>query len=164
MNISWNPSSTQWPVQRAGQGGAGASPTQAPWEEALQVDGVNGQDAAQKGQCQTCKDRKYQDGSGDPGVSYKTPTNIDPKAAVGAVRSHEMEHVYRERFKAESEGRRILFQNVTLHSGICPECGKVYVSGGTTRTVTKAEADPARYSVGLPGAGDQSGKEMSIVA
>ena len=29
-------------------------------------------------------------------------------------------------------------QSVTLHTDICPECGDVYVSGGTTRTVTKA--------------------------
>ena len=29
-------------------------------------------------------------------------------------------------------------QNVTMHTEICPECGKSYVSGGTTRTVTKA--------------------------
>ena len=29
-------------------------------------------------------------------------------------------------------------QSVTLHTAICPECGDVYVSGGTTRTTTKA--------------------------
>ena len=34
-------------------------------------------------------------------------------------------------------------QSVTMHSEICPECGKSFVSGGTTRTVTKAETDNA---------------------
>ena len=29
-------------------------------------------------------------------------------------------------------------QSVTYHTAICPECGKSYVSGGTTRTATKA--------------------------
>ena len=29
-------------------------------------------------------------------------------------------------------------QSVTIHTAICPECGDVYVSGGTTRTTTKA--------------------------
>ena len=27
---------------------------------------------------------------------------------------------------------------MTIHTSICPECGKVYVSGGTTRTTTRA--------------------------
>ena len=33
-------------------------------------------------------------------------------------------------------------QSVTLHTDICPECGKVYISGVTTRTVTKADNQP----------------------
>ena len=33
-------------------------------------------------------------------------------------------------------------QSVTLHTDICPECGKVYISGGETRTVTKANPEP----------------------
>ena len=93
----------------------------------------------EEGECQTCKERKYQDGSDDPGVSFKTPTNVSPDQAASAVRGHENEHVVREQAKAQREDRRVVSQNVTIHNDICPECGKVYVSGGTTRTVTKAD-------------------------
>ena len=92
----------------------------------------------EEGECQTCKERKYQDGSDDPGVSFKTPTSVAPDQAASAVRGHENEHVVREQAKARQEGRRVVNQSVTYHTAICPECGKAYVSGGTTRTVTKA--------------------------
>ena len=101
------------------------------------------QDALKQGECETCEKRKYQDGSDDMGVSYQTPTNIKPEQAASAVRGHEMEHVYREQAKADREGRKVVSQNVTMHTEICPECGKSYVSGGTTRTVTKADTDNA---------------------
>lgn len=99
-------------------------------------------------ECQTCKNRKYQDGSDDPGVSFKTPSKIDPDMAASKVRSHEQEHVTREQAKADREGREVVSQTVILHTAICPECGRVYVSGGTTTTVTaKAEAADQRRSV-----------------
>ena len=102
------------------------------------------QEVMEEGECQTCKERKYQDGSDDPGVSFKTPTNISPDQAASAVRGHENEHVVREQAKARQENRKVVSQSVTYHTDICPECGKVYVSGGTTRTVTKA--NPAQES------------------
>ena len=91
-------------------------------------------------ECQTCKERKYQDGSDDPGVSFKTPTGVAPELAASAVRGHEQEHVTRERAKAEREGREVVSQSVVYHTGICPECGRVYVSGGETTTVTAKES------------------------
>ncbi len=110
---------------------------------------LEGQDAAAKtgdtvGQeeCQTCKERKYQDGSNDPGVSFKSPAHIAPEQAASVVRGHEQEHVVREQAAAARENRKVVSQSVTLHSGICPECGRVYISGGTTRTVTAAESKP----------------------
>ena len=63
---------------------------------------------------------------------------IDQAAAV--VRGHEQEHVVREQAKAEREDRKVVSQSVTLHNSICPECGRTYVSGGTTRTTTKADS------------------------
>lgn len=104
------------------------------------------QEAAEEGKCETCEKRKYQDGSDDMGVSFKTPTNVKPEQAASAVRGHEMEHVVREQAKAKREGREVVSQSVTMHTGICPECGKAYVSGGTTHTVTRAapEDDYAR--------------------
>lgn len=100
--------------------------------DALNFDRIN---------CETCKNRKYQDGSDDPGVSFQTPTALDPKEAAVAVRSHENEHVGREKAAALREGREVVSQSVAYHTGVCPECGSVYVSGGTTRTVTKKQVD-----------------------
>lgn len=100
-----------------------------------------------KGECQTCKNRRYQDGSDDPGVSFKTASKIAPEAAASVVRGHEMEHVYRNRAEAEREGREVVSQTVVLKTGICPECGKPYIAGGETRTVTKAKNEPD-FSVG----------------
>lgn len=100
--------------------------------------------------CQTCEQRKYQDGSNDMGVSFKTPTRIAPEAAGAMVRSHEQEHVTRERAKAEREDRQVISQSVTLHTDICPECGKVYISGGTTRTTTASKPEPVE-NIGVDG-------------
>ena len=91
--------------------------------------------------CETCEKRKYQDGSDDPGVSFKTAQHVDPDMAQSAVRGHEQEHVTRERAEAEREGRKVVSQTVTYHTGICPECGRFYIEGGTTRTVTAADND-----------------------
>lgn len=99
------------------------------------------QAAVEEGKCQTCEKRKYQDESDDMGVSFQTPTNVSPEQAAAAVRGHENEHVVREQAKAQQEGRRVVSQSVTIHTDICPECGKVFVSGGTTRTVTAGEKD-----------------------
>ena len=110
--------------------------------ENAQAQGVqeskSAQEVMEEGECQTCKERKYQDGSDDPGVSYQTPTNIAPELAASAVRGHEQEHVVREQAKAKREDREVVSQSVTLHTDICPECHKVYISGGTTRTTTRA--------------------------
>ncbi len=99
-------------------------------------------------ECKTCKNRRYQDGSDDMGVSFQTPTKIDPKAAAAKVKSHEMEHVGRNQAKAEREGKEIVSQSVSLSTAICPECGKVYISGGLTRTVTRG-ANDSRFNVGM---------------
>lgn len=93
-----------------------------------------------KKECQTCKNRKYQDGSNDPGVSFKTAQNVSPEKAANAVRSHEAEHVRRESAKAERDGAKVLSQTVQIHTSICPECGRTYVSGGTTTTTTAKSA------------------------
>ncbi len=95
------------------------------------------QEVVDEEECQTCANRKYQDGSDDPGVSFKTATKLSPNEAASAVRGHEMEHVVRNRAKAQRENREIVSQSVMIHTAICPECGDVYTSGGTTRTVTR---------------------------
>lgn len=107
----------------------------------LKVGPEGAQAAIEEGKCETCEKRKYQDGSDDMGVSFQTPTRIAPEQVASAVRGHENEHVVREQAKAQREDRRVVSQSVTLHTDICPECGKTYISGGTTRTVTAANAE-----------------------
>ena len=112
-------------------------------EPALQLeDPKSAQEVFEEGECQTCENRKYQDGSDDPGVSFKTATKLSPEQAATAVRGHEMEHVVREQAKAAREDRQVISQSVTIQTAICPECGTVYASGGTTTTVTKANNNP----------------------
>ena len=85
------------------------------------------------GVCKTCASRTYQDGSNDIGVSFKSPTRIDPSSAPSLVASHEQEHVANNQRSAEKSGGEVIFQDVTLTTNICPECKRVYVSGGVTR-------------------------------
>ncbi len=93
-----------------------------------------------KGECQTCKNRKYKDGS-DEMVSFKSATHIDPGAAGAAVRSHEQEHVSNAYKKAAKGNGKVLRASVTIHMAICPECGRSYVSGGVTNTMIKYDKD-----------------------
>jgi len=85
--------------------------------------------------CQTCAKRKYVDSSKDLGVSFKSGAHVTPEAAASAVRAHEYEHVGNRRAEAMREGKEIISQSVQIHTSVCPECGKTYVSGGTTRTM-----------------------------
>ncbi|MDR0858089.1 MAG: hypothetical protein LBN97_03560 [Oscillospiraceae bacterium] len=87
--------------------------------------------------CETCRNRKYKDGSDDPSVSFQTPTKIAPENAARAVAGHEREHVAHEQADAKREDREVVSQSVTIHTSVCPDCGRVYVSGGTTRTATR---------------------------
>jgi len=112
-------------------------------------------------ECQTCKNRKYQDGSNDQGVSFKTPTKLDRNKAPAAIRAHESEHVGRERAKAKAEGREVVSQNVTYKTAICPECGRVYVSGGTTVTMTRASG---KNTSGIDGGGARLGQYLDVWA
>ena len=41
--------------------------------------------------CETCKKRKYQDGSDESNVSFKSAAHISPQSAGAAVRAHENE-------------------------------------------------------------------------
>lgn len=100
------------------------------------------QEVFEDAECKTCAERKYQDGSDDPGVSFKTAAHISPDQAAAKVRSHEYEHVVREQAKAQREDREVVSQSVRLHTSICPECGRSYVSGGVTNTVTKGTSEP----------------------
>lgn len=87
-------------------------------------------------ECETCKNRKYQDGS-DEMVSFKSASHISPEASASKVRAHEQEHVSNAYKKAAEGNGEVVSANVTLQTGVCPECGRSYIEGGTTRTQIK---------------------------
>ena len=84
-------------------------------------------------ECETCKNRKYQDGSNE-NVSFKAATHISPNAAGSAVRAHESEHVSNAYTKAAQNNGKVINASVSIHTSVCPECGRTYVSGGVTNT------------------------------
>lgn len=124
----------------------------------------------ENGECQTCKNRKYQDESDDPGVSFKSASRVAKGAAGAAVRGHEQEHVVRERTKADREGREVVSQSVTIKTGICPECGDSYVAGGETVTVTRLKPESEqnklaqKFDVGNPETETERGQLLDVVA
>ena len=87
-------------------------------------------------QCETCNNRKYQDGS-DEMVSFKSAAHISPEASASRVMAHEQEHVSNAYKKAALKDGQVISANVTLKTAVCPECGRTYVSGGETTTQIK---------------------------
>ncbi len=96
-------------------------------------------------ECQTCKERKYQDGS-DENVSFKSAQHIAPEAAAARVRGHEQEHVANAYSKAAKDGGKVINASVSIHTAVCPECGRTYVSGGTTHTMIKYNNEKNPYT------------------
>ena len=131
-------SNVQMPEQ-AGASGQVEMPGQTAPQNAKGNRPVPGQQDLDSYECQTCKNRKYKDGSNDPGVSFKTPTRVSPERAAFAIRSHEMEHVAHAKAKALKEDQEIVSQSVSYHTSICPECGRTYMAGGTTRTTFRSK-------------------------
>lgn len=109
-------------------------------------------------ECQTCKERKYQDGS-DENVSFKSAAHISPESAGARVRAHEQEHVSNAYSKAAEKNGKVVRASVSIHTAVCPECGRTYVSGGTTSTMIKYPNEENPYqknrkfqdSIGLKG-------------
>lgn len=96
-------------------------------------------------ECETCKNRKYQDGS-DEMVSFKSAAHISPSASASRVRAHEQEHVNNAYTKAAQNNGKVLSASVALKSAICPECGRSYVAGGTTTTQIKYQDESNPYT------------------
>lgn len=96
------------------------------------------------GECETCSNRKYQDGSNE-NVSFKSATHISPEAAASAVRAHEGEHVSNAYTKAAQNNGKVINASVSIHTSVCPECGRTYVSGGLTNTKIKYSNEENPY-------------------
>lgn len=115
-----------------------------PWADKTQKEEKEPQDGFRRKEpgeeCQTCKNRKYKDGS-DENVSFKAAAHISPEAAAGRVRAHEGEHVANAYSKAAQKGGEVMSVSVRIETAVCPECGKNYVSGGTTSTKIRYPAD-----------------------
>ena len=101
-------------------------------------------------ECETCASRRYVDQSDDSSVSFQTPTYISPEQSAALVMSHEREHVANEQARADQEGNIVISQTIALHVSTCPECNRMYVSGGTTRTVTASDSDDNQPAASSP--------------
>ena len=95
-------------------------------------------------ECETCKNRKYQDGS-DEMVSFKSAQHISPQSAPARVRGHEAEHVSNAYKDAAMNNGKVLQTSVSLKTAVCPECGRTYVCGGETTTKIKYENESNPY-------------------
>ena len=114
-------------------------------------------------ECETCKNRKYQDGS-DEMVSFKAPGHISPESAPAAVRSHEQEHVTNAYSKAAQNNGKVIQASVSIHTSVCPECGRSYVSGGTTHTQIKYYNEENPYQKDLKTQDGSKYKGMNVDA
>jgi len=101
---------------------------------------------AGKKECQTCKNRKYIDGSNESNVSFKTPAHISVANSASAVAAHEYQHVANAVKEGSKKGNRLLSVSVTLRTSVCPECGRTYTSGGTTKTTMLKSSENANVS------------------
>lgn len=119
-----------------------------PGGEDSRLPGIKDGHNAPGGECETCKNRKYQDGS-DEMVSFKSAQHISPESAAVRVRAHEQEHVSNAYTKAAQDGGKVLRASVSIHTAICPECGRSYVSGGTTSTQIKYNNEENPYQKDL---------------
>jgi hypothetical protein len=72
------------------------------------------------------------------------------------VSAHEQEHVRNNAIEAEEQGMKAT-STVQIHTAICPECGKTYVSGGTTTTTFSPKQE-------VPGDDDKTQGRLSIWA
>lgn len=119
-----------------------------PGGEDTRIPGETNDPKAPGEECETCKNRKYQDGS-DEMVSFKSAQHISPESAATRVRAHEQEHVSNAYTEAAQKNGKVLRASVSIHTAICPECGRSYVSGGTTHTQIKYTDEENPYQKDL---------------
>ena len=138
---SWRESLWQEPPKNQGGTGIIVDISPAGWAASSRTAERGISEALRDLECNTCNSRSYRDISNDSSVSFQSPTHLSPGPAASAVAAHEAEHVANEKAYAERDGREIISQTVRLMTSICPECKITYVSGGETRTVSKAKVD-----------------------
>lgn len=134
-------------------------------EKGTRLIGLDDGKKASGEECQTCKNRKYKDGS-DEMVSFKTPQHISPENAASRVRAHEQEHVSNAFSKAAADNGKVLQASVSIKMAICPECGRSYVAGGTTSTQIKYynEENPYQKDLKATDYDKYAGMNMDYIA
>lgn len=148
-NYSYNKNNANDPMSLNGSGDRQLSGTSGQGKKLPSMPGDNRK--ADGTECQTCKNRKYQDGS-DEMVSFKTAQHMSPESAAVRVRAHEQEHVSNAYSKAAQAKGKVIRASVSIHMSICPECGRSYVSGGTTNTQIKYYNEENPYQKDLKAA------------
>jgi hypothetical protein len=136
-----------------------AGSTVTPSEESAIKAGRPGR--VNKAECETCKQRRYQDGS-DENVSFKSARHMSPTEAGNGVRAHEQEHVANAYTKAAESGGKVLQASVSLHTSVCPECGSTYISGGTTKTRISYPDEKNPYQSNMKGMHKQALEGMNF--
>ena len=136
-----------------------AGPTVSPMEESAIKTGRPGR--VNKAECETCKQRKYKDGS-DENVSFKTAQHMSPTEAGSRVRAHEQEHVSNAYSKASKDGGKVLQASVSIHTAICLECGRTDISGGTTKTRIAYPSENNPYQKNLKDLHSQATRGMNF--
>ena len=129
--------------------------------ELTQMRRVPGWQRAAKANARPVRTGKYQDGSNE-NVSFKSASHISPEAAGIRVAAHEAEHVSNAYAKAAEGNGQVVSASVTLRTGVCPECGRVYVAGGETNTTIKYpnEANPYQQERKSQDAADLTGARI----
>lgn len=127
-------------------------------QKAAAVSDPNGTKKLDGTECETCKNRRYQDGSNDANVSFKAPGHISPGNSAAVVASHEQEHVSNARAEDQEENKELVSSSVRLFSATCPECGRTYTAGGETNTVMRTTSESKRKPE------DKLGKNVDIAA
>ncbi len=95
-------------------------------------------------------------------VSFKSAAHIAPESAASAVRAHEQEHVSNAYKDAAMNNGKVLRASVSIHTAICPECGRSYVSGGTTSTQIKYYNEENPYQQDLKATDAQKYTGMNV--
>ena len=94
-------------------------------------------------ECETCKNRKYQDGSNEM-VSFKSASHISPQASSSRVRAHEQEHVTNAYNKAAQNNGKVLSATVSLRTAVCTSR---YVPNAAPSTPPAAPPRPRSVTV-----------------
>jgi len=81
------------------------------------------------------------DGSNEFNVSFKAPGHISPEDSAAKVMAHEQQHVANAIAEGSKPNKELISATVSLHTSVCPECGRTYVSGGNTHTVIRTTSD-----------------------